>query len=188
MSEQTSQNETTEENDSTSIPELREAAKKGREATKKAADLERENAFLKAGIDTEDPKFKYFAKGYEGELTADAIKAEAEAAGFTAEPQTQTSTTENGGEGSEDEGNEEEHVSEEDREAERIANAVRSGANAPGEKPEVDPMNEGFSKFHERVAEGDRRQDASSEVIGRILGEGVGGNEKFLAKPSAEKE
>lgn len=48
--------------------------------------LKRENAFLKAGIKPDDPKAKYFVRGYDGELTADAILAEAKAAGVIAEP------------------------------------------------------------------------------------------------------
>jgi ribosomal protein L12E/L44/L45/RPP1/RPP2 len=48
--------------------------------------LKRENAFLKAGIKPDDPKAKYFVRGYDGELTADAILAEAKAAGIIAEP------------------------------------------------------------------------------------------------------
>jgi hypothetical protein len=53
-----------------------------REAVKAATDLARENAFLKAGINVDDPKLRYFAEGYKGELTAEAIKAEAAEAGF----------------------------------------------------------------------------------------------------------
>lgn len=39
-----------------------------------AAKLEREFAFVKAGIDPNTPMAKYFMKGYEGELTVEAIK------------------------------------------------------------------------------------------------------------------
>jgi hypothetical protein len=39
--------------------------------------LQRENAFLKAGIDLDAPMSEYFIKGYDGDLDADAIKAEA---------------------------------------------------------------------------------------------------------------
>lgn len=48
--------------------------------------LERENAFLKAGMPVEDPKLSYFIKGYDGPLTPDAIRAEAVAAGFMTAP------------------------------------------------------------------------------------------------------
>lgn len=37
----------------------------------------RELAFVKAGVNTDDPAAKYFLKGYDGELTVDAIKAAA---------------------------------------------------------------------------------------------------------------
>lgn len=59
-----------------------------------AATLRRELAFRRAGVDPDDPKAKYFVKGYDGELTAEAIKAEADAAGIggaaTAATQTRT--------------------------------------------------------------------------------------------------
>ncbi len=34
----------------------------------------RENAFIKAGIDPNDARFKYFVKGYDGELDPEAIR------------------------------------------------------------------------------------------------------------------
>lgn len=52
----------------------------------RAKDLERRLAFMEAGINPSDAKAKYFVKGYEGELTAEAIRAEAEAAGLIAPP------------------------------------------------------------------------------------------------------
>lgn len=61
---------------------LRAQAKKATAAETKLASLEREMAFSRAKIDTEDPKMSYFIKGYEGDLTSDAIRAEAEKAGF----------------------------------------------------------------------------------------------------------
>ena len=56
-----------------------------RQQQKAAKALERENAFLKAGINPDDkdnPMVGYFAKGYDGPLEADAIKAAATAAGI----------------------------------------------------------------------------------------------------------
>lgn len=64
------------------LRELRKKAKQADELAKKVAQYERDNAFRDAGINPTDPKAKYFVKGYDGELTADAIKAEATAAGF----------------------------------------------------------------------------------------------------------
>ena len=42
-----------------------------------AAAASRELAFVKAGVDPTLPMAKYFVKGYDGELTADAIRAAA---------------------------------------------------------------------------------------------------------------
>jgi hypothetical protein len=53
---------------------------------KRLAELEaaeRELVFVKAGIQPDTPKFKYFVKGYDGELTVESIRQAAEEAGFT---------------------------------------------------------------------------------------------------------
>lgn len=61
---------------------LRKKAKDYDDLAKKVAQYERENAFRDAGINPSDTKAKYFVKAYEGELTPEAIKAEAQAAGI----------------------------------------------------------------------------------------------------------
>ena len=65
---------------------LRRAANKGKKLESENQQLKRELAFFKAGIDTDDPKMKYFAKGYDGEMEAEAIKAAAVEAGFYQQP------------------------------------------------------------------------------------------------------
>lgn len=62
--------------------ELRRAKKAREKAEKELADMKRQITFQKAGIDPDDPKFSYFVKGYDGELNAEAIRAEATKAGF----------------------------------------------------------------------------------------------------------
>lgn len=47
----------------------------------KADALARENAFLKAGVNPDDPKAKWLVKGYDGDLTPEAIKTAALEAG-----------------------------------------------------------------------------------------------------------
>lgn len=64
---------------------LRKEKKARREAEEAANTAARELAFMKAGIDMEDPKAAYFVKGYDGELTSEAVKAEAVRVGFLAE-------------------------------------------------------------------------------------------------------
>jgi hypothetical protein len=45
-----------------------------------AEQAKRELAFLKAGVNPENPMAKYFIKGYEGDLSTDAIRAAAQEA------------------------------------------------------------------------------------------------------------
>lgn len=68
---------------------LRRAANQSGKLKKENADLKRELAFAKAGIDLADPKMGYFVRGYEGELDPKAIKSAAAEAGFLAPPQSQ---------------------------------------------------------------------------------------------------
>ena len=68
---------------------LRRAQKAQKKAEREANEAKRAMAFLKAGIDPDSPKAKYFVKGYEGEATAEAIRAEALAAGIIEQPQEQ---------------------------------------------------------------------------------------------------
>jgi hypothetical protein len=70
----------------------RELETRAKEAEQKAADLElelssiqRRDTFRSAGLDPDDARVKYFVKGYEGELDAEAIRQEAMAAGFLGE-------------------------------------------------------------------------------------------------------
>jgi hypothetical protein len=66
------------------IRNLRKAAKERDGLAAQVAAQGRELAFAKAKLDLDDPKLKYFMKGYEGEMTSEAIRAQAEADGFIA--------------------------------------------------------------------------------------------------------
>jgi len=65
-----------------SIANLRKAANRAKKLENELNSLKREVAFAKAGINPDDPKMRYFIKGYEGEMEADQIKAAAAEAGF----------------------------------------------------------------------------------------------------------
>ena len=74
------------------IRSMERDAKQSRKNAEENVKLQRELAFTKAGIDTDaDPRLTYFAKGYDGEMTAAAIRAAAEAAGFLTPAETDTS-------------------------------------------------------------------------------------------------
>lgn len=58
--------------------ELEAEAEAGKQAKAEAAAAKRELALIRAGIDLSTPQGKLFAKAYDGEPTADAIKAAAQ--------------------------------------------------------------------------------------------------------------
>jgi len=64
------------------LRQLREKARTADEATSKLAELERKVMFSEAGIDLSNKNAQYFAKAYEGDMTVEAIKAEAEEIGL----------------------------------------------------------------------------------------------------------
>jgi hypothetical protein len=63
----------------------REAIRGLEEKAAEGDKLKREMAFTKAGVSYEDPKAKYFVEGYKGEMTPEAIKAEALTIGLIGE-------------------------------------------------------------------------------------------------------
>lgn len=64
------------------IRNLRKKAKEYDTLQAQLEERERELAFAKASLDLNDPKMTYFMKGYEGEMTPEAIRERAEADGF----------------------------------------------------------------------------------------------------------
>jgi hypothetical protein len=61
---------------------LRRTASKAKKAEAEALQAKRELAFLRAGVDLDDPRSTYFVKGYDGEVNVDAIRSAALEAGF----------------------------------------------------------------------------------------------------------
>ena len=66
--------------------ELEDRAKAGDEAVAQLAQLQREVSFRDAGVDPNTKQGQYFIRGYDGEMTADAIRAEAAELGLTGQP------------------------------------------------------------------------------------------------------
>lgn len=142
--------------------ELRKAADRGRQAVAEAEALKRENAFLRAGIDIEAPEAKYFYKGYEGELTADAIKAEAETLGLfkTREPaSTETATPE-------------------EREQTEIRAGLATGSNAVGSPPDEDPQTAGLRAGFEARKQGASHTEAFMAALPEAFREAVNASQR----------
>ena len=65
---------------------LRQARKEAKTAEAERDAAKRELAFLKAGINPDDQRMGYFVRGYTGEVSAEAIRDAAIAAGFMQPP------------------------------------------------------------------------------------------------------
>ena len=75
--------------------QLRKVEQQLKAAEAKAKELEtaaRELAFVKAGVDVNAPIAKYFIKGYDGELSADAIRVAAQEANLIKADNSQKAT------------------------------------------------------------------------------------------------
>lgn len=70
---------------------LRKERKERAAAEERAAAAERQLAFISAGINPNDPRAAYFVKGYDGEMTVEAITEAAREGGFIEQPSTQRS-------------------------------------------------------------------------------------------------
>ena len=77
--------------------ELEARASAGDEAVARVAELERRDVFRDAGLNPSDKMTGYFMKGYDGELSVDAIKAEAAEAGIGGGGSAQSQTNPNPG-------------------------------------------------------------------------------------------
>jgi len=125
------------------------------EAAAQVPELERELAFRRAGIDPEDPKAKWLYKGYDGELTADAIKAAAADAGVLGQAQQQGQQ-------------------QQDNLDDEVGRMSRSSAAATGRNPNQD------AEFDELMAQAAREQwpehkfDDVLRRFGRIAEEDTG--------------
>ena len=65
-----------------SIKSLRRAANRAKKLEAELNDMKRQMAFTNSGLPMDDPRMRYFAEAYNGELDEDSILNAAEAAGF----------------------------------------------------------------------------------------------------------
>jgi hypothetical protein len=69
------------------IRALEKKAKERDDLATQLAQLTAERTFIEAGIDPKNTQHQYFMRGYDGEITVDAIKAKATEAGFLSAPE-----------------------------------------------------------------------------------------------------
>lgn len=127
-----------------------------------AGGLLKENAFLKAGVNTADPMGQFLFEHYDGELTDDAIKAKAAELKVPIGGQATTETTSTtpppppAGETTSTQT--------------QARNDLNDDGGAPVELTNQDPVAAGYKDFHERMAKGETREDASVAVFSSLVG------------------
>jgi len=90
MSDNYTEETFTEGEEQDSLKNLRAAANRAKKLEAELTQMKRQMAFYQAGIPQDDPRMKYFVKGYEGELDPEAIRNAASEAGFLQVEQKET--------------------------------------------------------------------------------------------------
>lgn len=133
----------------------------------KNAAVHKENAFLRAGIDTASPLGQFMYENYDGELTPDAVKLKAEALGIPT-------------------GKQEPHVppaTPDEADRQRLQTQLNGDGNVPPPAPDdenPDPWDEGYSAFDARMARGATRERAAAEVLDRVVDAAVKGDQRVI--------
>lgn len=82
MADEYDDDEYEEQQPNSDIRKLRQKAKEYDALQSQLAAKDRELAFARARLDLDDPKMGYFVRGYDGELTTEAIRQKAAEDGF----------------------------------------------------------------------------------------------------------
>ena len=142
---------------------LRAKADKADAAEARASQLERELAFTKAGINTDSKPAQALLQGYTGELTAEAIQAEAKEWNLYQEQGAAPAPDYSA-----------------DRAAQEMRDSVNTGAPAVDE-PREKPANERvFEEFVSERESGYSQQDATNRAIGKFIQAGAAGDPSVL--------
>lgn len=164
----TSTHEQTEqtEDESPGIRALREQNRKLEDEAKLGRQLARENAFLKAGVNTDSALGKMFATAYDGELDPEAIKVAAAeispdligGAAPTPPPAPSAEPTET-------------------QERTSFANDGTVPAHTIDERGE-DPRLAGHKQYHELIAAGEAPENAASAISQRLINAAAQGDRR----------
>lgn len=154
------------------IRDLEEKADKVPDLQEQLEDQQRENAFLKAGIDPEDPKAKYFVAGYDGELETEAIQAEAETIGLVGDGQPETTDEDAASEPTEDE-----------RRAHEVA--AEAAHDAPGDEPaDEHPHVRAEQAAKDVLQNGGSRESSIAAGVHEIFDAATDGDSRVYVNPN----
>lgn len=169
-----------ESGESGGVRSLREALDRANEKATRADSLERELAFVKAGIDTDSGTGKLLFKAYEGDLTPEAVKAAAVEAGILAaesdgdtgaQPDPSTPTPPTGPSES------------------AVRGAITSESVPVGKAGAADMFESIYAEFKAATASGMAKDEAANQGIAAILaGAYRDNNPRFIFDPAAHSE
>lgn len=143
------------------IRALEESAAKAKEAD----SLKRELAFAKAGIDTDSKLGKMLFKTYEGDLTKDAILAEAQEIGLVEK------TTKNP------------EIPEDERNSTQERQTLNNGATPPGENP-THPKDEAKANAERVMKEGGKYEHAAGAYVSTLVKRYAEGDKRAARNPN----
>lgn len=148
------------------IKNLRAANKRAEERAKAAEGAVRKLAFLEAGLNPKDnPSVELFIKAYDGELTTEAIMAEAAKYRLVTEPVVSDEPSD----------------FQSDQTQTRMRQSLGADTFDPGAPiTEGDPMGNAYAEFHKLRREGATSEEASVAVLGKIFEQARNGNAKFV--------
>jgi hypothetical protein len=171
------------------IAVLREQAQASEMNRLKAEATARENAMLKAHVDISTPIGQMFLSAYQGELTTEAIQAQAAEVGAwkapaETPPPATTPTPQTPGQP-------QSQTYDATEAALRMLAQQGTAGTAGGTEtppPPADPIKESYDEFSALVARGRTREDAAIAVIGAKMKLAAEGNPAVLYDPERDKE
>jgi hypothetical protein len=148
---------------------LRRAAEAGRKAQAEAAQLKREVAMLRAGVDLESPLGNLFAKGYDGELEAAKVKEAwtAVAPSATPAPEPETPKTPDP------------EFSVDETKSTDLRAALANGSPAD-EMPDEDPRVAAKRAATQHVMDGGTQEESLALVFDHIYAAGLAGDKRVI--------
>lgn len=154
------------------LRQLREKAKATDSAQAESLAARRELLFVKAGIDTESTLGKLALRAYEGELTADAVKAFGNEIGAVdaAPPSNRVAITDD------------------ERALEADRTVLGGGTKDPATPEDGVPQMVGLKNFEDRLAAGADRDRASDEFYNRMFDAAAKGNTHAIYDPDRYRD
>ena len=155
------------------IQKLRQDAKRGREADVALAAASRKIAILEAGISTSTPLGQMFLKSYDGELTTEAIKAEAAAIGLIDSSEAPSAKEP----GADPRSPEAEYTN--------ARGALDLGQAAPVEQPTSNAVDNAYKIFDDARKKGTRTEEARTEAFLSLISQAARGDKTAIFDDAA---